>query len=243
MYSDGQILNLDLQDAEYKDDTAFPTLSLCKLLKDAWKSNLTQDEPYAVTPGGDKITLFVGNDNVRRLPHGIREGDDTKPCASAAATAAHLKYGPVEMMDTSPIPDQPRSYGASMAQFTEHYASPATSGTTWRSTVLAYNGSEDSTTSSSCGPDTPRTAFYLKRLFNRHNDEPVAKGSPRRTPPRSKTPLSRYRARSVCLSPSPDHKKAAKANSDPRTKHATELLGEMRQAEVKARKRDGTIKT
>ena len=65
--SDGQILNRDLQDADYKDDTAFTMLSLCKLLKDDWKINLTQDAPYAVTPGGDnadKITLFVGNDNV-----------------------------------------------------------------------------------------------------------------------------------------------------------------------------------
>ena len=113
--SDGQILNLDLQDpdADYKGDTAFTMLSLCKLLKDDWKFNLTQDEPYFITPDGDKITLFVGNDNVLRLPHGIREGLDTEHCASAAATAAHLKYGPVGTMDSPQIiPDQPRSYGA-----------------------------------------------------------------------------------------------------------------------------------
>ena len=112
---DGQILNLDLQDADYRDDTAFPMLSLCKLPKEDWKFHLTQDEPYDATPGGDKIIFFVGNDNVLRLAHGIREGDDTKHRASAAASAAHLKYGPAGMMDPSPASGQPMSYGASMA--------------------------------------------------------------------------------------------------------------------------------
>ena len=80
----------------------------CKLLKDGWKFNLTQDEPYAVTPGGDKITLCVGNANVLRLPHGIREGGDTKRRASAAATAAHLGYGPVGINPRPPGPDPTR---------------------------------------------------------------------------------------------------------------------------------------
>ena len=146
-------------------------------------------------------------------------------------------------MDSPPIHDQPRSYRASMSQFTEHYASPATSGITRSSTVPSYTSSENSTTSSSCGPDTPCTASYLKRLFNRHNDEPVATGSPRRTQLSFKTPPSRYKARSVSLSPSPDRKKAAKPNSGPRTKKPMEMLEEIRQAELKARKRDGTIKT
>ena len=30
-------------------------LSLCKLFKDDWKFNLTQDEPYAITPDGNKL--------------------------------------------------------------------------------------------------------------------------------------------------------------------------------------------
>ena len=32
--SDGQILNMDLQDADYRNDTAFPMLSPCKLFKE-----------------------------------------------------------------------------------------------------------------------------------------------------------------------------------------------------------------
>ena len=159
--SDGQILNLDLQDADYQDDTAFPMLSLCKLLKEDWKIYLTQDEPYDVTPSGDKIILFVGNDNVLRLPHGIREGDDTKQRASAAATAAHLKYCPVGMMDPSPASGQPKSYGASMAQFTEDCAS-SVSGTTGRSAVSSYDGSDDSATFSSCSPDTQTQTQAIK---------------------------------------------------------------------------------
>ena len=131
-----------------------------------------------------------------------------------------------------------------MAQFTEHYASPATSGTTGSSAVSSYTSSKDSTTSSNCGPDNPRTVSYLKRLFNRHNNEPMVKlRQSQRTQPSSKTPPSRYKARSVSLSPSPDRKKAAKPNSDPRTKQTIEMLEEMGHAEVKARKRDGTIKT
>ena len=47
----------------------------------------------------------------------------------------------------------------------------------------------------------------------------------------------------MSLSPSPDRKKAAKPNSDPRTKQTIKMLEEMGHAEVKARKRDGTIKT
>ena len=126
-------------------------------------------------------------------------------------------------------------------QVTEHYACPATSGTTRSST--SYSSSEDSTPSSSCGPNAPCMTSYLKRLFNQHNDEPIAKGSPRCTQLSFKTPQSRYKARPVSISPTPDHKKAAKPNSDPRTKQTMEMLAEMGQAEVKARKRDGTIKT
>ena len=66
--SDAQTFNLDLQDADYKDDTAFPMLSLCKLLKDDWKLNLTQDQPFAITPDGNKIVRFVGT----VLPHAQR---------------------------------------------------------------------------------------------------------------------------------------------------------------------------
>ena len=219
------------------------SLHVCKLLKEDWKIHLAQDEPYAATPGGDKIILFDGNDNALRLPHGIQEGDDTKHRASTAATAAHLKYGPVGMMDPSLASGQPRSYGASMAKFTTDHPSSA-SGTTGKSAVSSYNRSGDSATFSSCSPDTPRTASYLKRLFNRHNDEAAAKGSRSRTPPRSKTPPNRHRARSVSLSPSTDRKKAAKPNTDPRTKHTMEMLGEMHQAGGhKDRKRNGTFQT
>ena len=41
--SDGKILSPGLQDADYRDDTAVPMLSLCKLLKEDWKLHLTQD--------------------------------------------------------------------------------------------------------------------------------------------------------------------------------------------------------
>ena len=126
-----------------------------------------------------------------------------------------------------------------MARITEHDASPATSGTAESST--SYASSEDSTTSSRCVPDTPHATSYLKRLFNRHNDEPMAKGSPRRTQLGFKSPQSRYKARTVSLSPSPDRKKAAKPDPDPRTKQDHGNAG--RKAKVKARKRDGTTKT
>ena len=118
-------------------------------LETPFDSGLTQDEPYAATPAGDEIILFVGNDNVLRLPHGIRDGGDTKHRASAAATAAHLEYGPVGMLDPPPASGQPRNYGPPMAQFTEDYASTA-SGSTGRSGAPSYNRSDDSTTFSSC---------------------------------------------------------------------------------------------
>ena len=55
--SDGQTFNPDLQGADYKDDTAFLMLPLCKPLKGDWKSKFTQDGPYAITRMGDLFSF------------------------------------------------------------------------------------------------------------------------------------------------------------------------------------------
>ena len=74
----GHDFSIDIEDADYSSETVTSLLSLCKLLRASWRFELSLGSLYGYTPTGHRVTLSMGNDDVLRLPHETREGDELR---------------------------------------------------------------------------------------------------------------------------------------------------------------------
>ena len=72
----GQQVEIDIDDADHFESAA-SLLSMCKLIKTGWNFELNNENQYAYTPTGQRITLTMEND-VIRMPHEIRQGEEAK---------------------------------------------------------------------------------------------------------------------------------------------------------------------
>ena len=67
---------LDIDDADYVKGITCTLISMGKLIKQGWKFTFELAELIGWTPSGHKVQCTLGDDNVIRIPHGVRTGDE-----------------------------------------------------------------------------------------------------------------------------------------------------------------------
>ena len=67
---------LDIDDADYVKGITCTLISMGKLIKQGWKFTFELAELIGWTPSGHKVMCTLGDDNVIRIPHGVRTGDE-----------------------------------------------------------------------------------------------------------------------------------------------------------------------
>ena len=70
-----QKFKLDISDADYVKGIECTLIAMGKLIKEGWKFTFELSELVKWTPSGHKISCTLGDNNVTRIPHGVRTGE------------------------------------------------------------------------------------------------------------------------------------------------------------------------
>ena len=75
----GKHFDIDLDEFHSITGNEIQIISMGKLIRKGWFFSLGMDEMYGLTPDGRKVRVTLGTDDILRLPHDLREGDDAEP--------------------------------------------------------------------------------------------------------------------------------------------------------------------